>query len=138
MTDPEVSALSVANESGKTVASGDAISLVQGGLTTLTATVTPDSVTPVWRVKDSTVASLTADSATSTSDGDVLAKSVTINALQAGTTAITVSAGDKTITFRVQIQELKATVYSQSLGMLGHLIILPTGIPQAARSISRK
>lgn len=111
VTDPEVSALSVANESGKTVASGDAISLVQGGLTTLTATVTPDSVTPVWRVKDSTVASLTADSATSTSDGDVLAKSVTINALQAGTTTITVSAGDKTITFRVQIQELKATVY---------------------------
>lgn len=111
VTDPEVSALSVANESGKTVASGDEISLVQGGSTTLTATVTPDSVTPVWRVKDSTVASLTADSATSTSDGDVLAKSVTINALQAGTTTITVSAGDKTITFRVQIQELKATVY---------------------------
>ena len=87
------------------------ISLTQGGSITLTATVTPDSVTPVWKVKDFAVASLTADSATSTSDGAIRAKSVTINALQAGIAAITVSAGDKTNTFQVQVQELKAMVY---------------------------
>ncbi len=111
VTDPEVATLSVTNESGETVANGDMISLTQGGSITLTATVTPDSVTPVWKVKDFAVASLTADSATSTSDGAIRAKSVTINALQAGIAAITVSAGDKTNTFQVQVQKLKAMVY---------------------------
>ncbi len=111
VSDPEVVALSVTNESGKTVANGDMISLTQGGLTTLTATVTPDSVTPVWKVKDSAVVSLNADGTTSTSDGAIRAKSVTINALQADATVITVSAGDKTNTFQVQVQEPKTVVY---------------------------
>ena len=138
VTGPEVAALSVTNESGETVANGDMISLTQGGSITLTATVTPDSVTPVWKVKDFAVASLTADSATSTSDGAIRAKSVTINALQAGIAAITVSAGDKTNTFQVQVQELKAMVYFPKSGRLGRLIISLTGILQGAHSISRK